>query len=452
MPISFEQAENLINDLPKFTTKHSIEESKAFLDLLGNPGKDRHIIHVAGTNGKGSVCVYMESILMHAKIKTGCFVSPHLYDIRERFRIDGQMCSKEDFADACEQVLNVAKKSFYPTFFEFLFFVGLLIFDKHKVDILILETGLGGRLDATNLLPQKEICVIPSIGLDHMQYLGDTIPQIAVEKAGIMRSDVPVVYWLSDDNNQDSVTAEPDATLHRCASKIGAIEYPLSKDMVSDISMTKDSIDFCLRNKYDSFNCLSVSSIARYQIYNAALAVCSLQIWDTDKTLNHEDYIEGIHDAFWEGRMEEVLPEVYIDGAHNVPAIKAFLETVLEDGFSKRVLVFGAMQDKQYAEEIDLLVESELFDTIYSVGIASDRAATARDICDRFKQAVDAYNKQKREVYSPTIQCVDYTGDNINNIYNTCIKPYEGIDDNRVYIIGSLYLIGDIRGFIHDRF
>jgi len=452
MPLSFEQANNLIDDLPKFTTKHSIEESKAFLDMLGNPGKGKRIIHVAGTNGKGSVCIYMESILMHAGFKTGCFVSPHLTDIRERVRIDGKMCLESDFTEAVEKVLETAKKSFYPTFFEFLFFVGMLIFEKADVDILILETGLGGRLDATNLLQDKELCVIPSIGFDHMQYLGDTLEKIAFEKAGIMRSNVPVVYWKTDDESKDSKES-PDATLHECAKKINAIDYPLSKDTVSDIYVTKDGIDFCLSNKYDRFICLSVSNSAKYQVYNAALAVSALQIWDCEKALSKQDYIEGIKGAFWEGRMEEILPNVFIDGAHNVPAVKALLETIKDDGCKKRILVFGAMQDKQYREEARQIVSSMLFDTIYTVQINSNRVALSCDIKEEFINAHKELEQEGTcENYSLSVSSIPYTQENAENIINSCVIPYKELEGCRVYIAGSLYLIGEIRGFIHDRF
>ncbi len=190
-------AVDYINATPKFTTKNRMEDTARFWARLGYPAKNSKVLHIAGTNGKGSVCAYLSSVLRKAGISCGMFTSPHLVSMRERFVINGEMVSEEDFLYAFRLVMGEVKRlasAYHPTFFELLFFMAMTLFEKYGVEYAVLETGLGGRLDATNVVEEKKLCVITSIGYDHMEYLGETLAQIAGEKAGIMRSGVPVVY------------------------------------------------------------------------------------------------------------------------------------------------------------------------------------------------------------------------------------------------------------------
>ena len=195
-----EQAKEYLLKIPFWTKKkNSLEQVRDFLVELGDPEKGLSIIHVAGTNGKGSVCADLTAILKEAGYKVGTFISPHLSDIRERFLIGGELADKKLFEDCFGQVLETVKKMkgrgyFHPTFFEFVFLMAMVMFAREKVDYVILETGLGGRLDTTNVIRRPKACVITSISLDHTQYLGETIPEIAAEKAGIIKTGVPVIY------------------------------------------------------------------------------------------------------------------------------------------------------------------------------------------------------------------------------------------------------------------
>ena len=429
--LNYDSAVSLILDLPKFTVKHTIEESKHFLDELmkrdlgtgdeAEIGSSMRILHVAGTNGKGSVCAYMESVLREAGFTTGCFVSPHLVDVRERIRIDGEMCSKEAFVKAVGQVKKLAEETFYPSFFEFLFFVGMLIFRNAGVEVLILETGLGGRLDATNLIDDKELTVITSIGLDHMEYLGESISDIAREKAGIMRAGVPVVFW----------EGEASKILDLCANEVGAQSFVLKKECVSDIILKKAYIDFCLTNKYDSI-CLTVNNRALYQVYNASLAVCALKIWDQRKIITDDDYVAGIAKAFWPGRMEEIEPRIFLDGAHNVPGTEELIRSIARDEAHSRMLIYGCMADKQYLDEIKMLVDSDLFDRYLAVDIDYYRALSAADVAGAFEEA-----GVKCSVSDDLLKALEMA------------RAYTNIDDgNYVYIAGSLYLVGEVRGLL----
>ena len=200
---TYEEIIDYIAGIPKFTTKHPLSHTKAFLERLGNPQNQFKVIHVAGSNGKGSVCACLANILKKSGKSTGLFTSPHLVDIEERFVIDGEQCTQEEFVQAVEQVQSVVEEMekegiSHPSYFEYLFAVGMVIFQKRNVEYAVLETGLGGRLDATNVVEHPLLTIITSISLEHTEILGNTIAEIAGEKAGILKEQVPVVYDASN--------------------------------------------------------------------------------------------------------------------------------------------------------------------------------------------------------------------------------------------------------------
>ncbi len=189
---TYEKAQQYILEMPKFTKKNSLDDTRLFLEILGSPEEDKKIIHVAGTNGKGSVCAYLCSVLTKAGYRTGMFTSPHLVEMRERFRIGKTLITEERFLQGFLMVMGrleemrekSGKTEYHPTFFELLFLMGMVIFREEKVEYIVLETGLGGRLDATNAVQTPVLTAITSIGYDHMEYLGNTIEEIAGEKRG----------------------------------------------------------------------------------------------------------------------------------------------------------------------------------------------------------------------------------------------------------------------------
>ena len=204
--MNYEEAVAYIEETPKFTKKNSLDHTRECLRRLGNPEKKFKVIHVAGTNGKGSTCAFLTSILREAGYSCGLFTSPHLVRINERFQINEINIDDDTFLAAFEKVKAladelVAEGSYHPTYFEMLFLMGMVIFADAGVDYVTLETGLGGRLDATTAVEDPVACVITSISLDHMQYLGDTVSKIAGEKAGIIVPNVPVIY---DGNDPDA--------------------------------------------------------------------------------------------------------------------------------------------------------------------------------------------------------------------------------------------------------
>ena len=450
--ITFEEAVAYLKDMPRFTVKKNPADSrdlKWFLKKLGNPEKDLRIIHVAGTNGKGSVCAYMSSILQEAGYCTAVFTSPHLVDMRERFAVNGEMISEEAFLQAfcavgdAVQKANSVTPEFVLNFYEYLFCMALLCFAEEKPDYCIIETGLGGRLDATNYVDNKLLTVITRISLDHVQYLGDTTAKIAAEKAGILRPGVPVVYLDGD--------ADASAVICRKASELGAIQIPVSKKDYTFLGFRKKYIDFSLRSEYYNYISLTLHTIARYQMENAALAVRAVEVLfrNTDTEENGgrlcagagcptvEEIRRGILGCFWQGRMEEVLSEVYVDGAHNDDGIRAFLDTVEQDGCTGgRRLLFGVAAGKDCRHMIQRVITSGLFDRL-----AFTHMRTARSLSlEELKGLLAAYPEDRFTMYTEadTALRTEVSGR----------QPGE-----RLYIAGSLYLVGEIKESLdHDQF
>ena len=445
---SYEEAVAYLNDMPRFTVKEDNRDFRWFLKKLGNPEQDLRIIHVAGTNGKGSVCAYMSSILQEAGYRTAVFTSPHLVDMRERFTVNGKMISEEAFLQVYRAVGDELQEGEEPpefvlNFYEYLFCMALLCFAEEKPDYCIIETGLGGRLDATNYVDNKLLTVITRISLDHVQYLGDTTAKIAAEKAGILRPGVPVVYLDGD--------ADASAVICRKASELDAPQIPVSKKDYTFLGFRKKYIDFSLRSEYYNYISLTLHTIARYQMENAALAVRAVEVlFRSTDTEEHggrlcagagcptaEEIRQGILGCFWQGRMEEVLPEVYVDGAHNDDGIRAFLDTVEQDGCTEgRRLLFGVAADKDCRHMIQRVITSGLFERI-----AFTHMRTARSLSlEELKGLLAAYPEDRFTMYTEA--------DAAFREQLAGKAPGE-----RLYIAGSLYLVGEIKESLdHDQF
>ena len=430
---TYADAEGYIDGIPKFTGKSSMEDTVRFLEHLGNPAQNCKKIHVAGTNGKGSVCAYLCSVLREAGIGVGMFTSPHLVTMRERITVDGRMVSEQEFADLFTFVMEkletvpqaLKEKDYHPSFFEFLFVMAMVCFERMGVEYAVLETGLGGRLDATNAVKDKELCIITSIGYDHMEYLGDTLPQIAAEKAGIMRPGVPVVYPVRQKEVADRI--------EECAAAIGAKTVPLWPQAIKEIKIQHKTIDFSLRLNYYDYIGFTVSTPALYQIENGALAVTALERLG-DGRITVPVMQAGIRAMAWEGRMEEILPSVYADGAHNIDGIKAFIETVRSHpGRGKRKILFSMVEDKQYGAVIGELVSSELFDEIGMVALISERALPLHVLEDAYRQ----YTGFRYMTYR-----------NLETAFREMVLGKD--DEDSVYIVGSLYLVGEIKALLRS--
>lgn len=406
------KAEEYLLNIPLWTKKkNSLDDVRRFAEKLGNPDEGMKIIHVAGTNGKGSVCAYLTSILGQAGYHTGTFISPHLIDIRERFLLDGIMVDKAGFQKAFERVYQVTRQMMedgycHPTFFEFLFLMGLCIFRENRVDYLILETGLGGRLDTTNIVRRPEACIITSISLEHTEYLGGTIELIAGEKAGIIKENVPVVY--------DSSVPEASAVIEKRAALMNSPCYPVCAD------------DLDVEAVYP----------APYQRMNAALACKALQVL-LPEPLNRSILKEGIDNMRWPGRMEQVMPGIYLDGAHNPGGIAAFIEAasqIIRDKGMECSLLFGVVADKDYCGMVEALCKSLPIKRVFLAHMDSKRALNTELLSELFR--------------SNGISRVTDAG-NVRDAFAQAISHKK--DGELLFCVGSLYLIGEIKAVLSGR-
>ncbi len=432
--MEYREIEKYILEIPKFTKKNTPEDTESFLQYMGDPCRDVMTIHIAGTNGKGSVCAYLSSVFTEAGYRVGMFTSPHLVTMRERFRICGQMISDETFSRCFLTVKGKldgfragAKKGYHPTFFEFLFFMAMVCFAQEDVDIILLETGLGGRLDATNSVSHKDLCVITEIGLDHTEYLGGSIAEIAGEKAGILRPCVPVVY--ADNKPEASEVIRTQAGKFRCPC------HPVSKDRVRNIAFHKNFIDFSFDSRYYGYVKGILSTSAPYQAENAALALASVDVLADRLHVTKEQLTEGLKKARWEARMEEIMPGVYVDGAHNEDGIMAFLDTVRQDQCcGKRYLLFSAVADKRYRQMIRLLQQENLFDRVYLAKLDNPRGLSVEEMHQAFEQE----------------NCGGQTA--VCDMVDIRHAFYEAVgqkaEEDLVYIAGSLYLAGQIKSIL----
>ncbi|MBO6240477.1 MAG: bifunctional folylpolyglutamate synthase/dihydrofolate synthase [Butyrivibrio sp.] len=438
--LSVAECEAFLNAVPGFTDKHTIEDTRKFLDYLGNPDENMKIIHVAGTNGKGSVCSYLTSILMKAGYKVGTFVSPHLVKINERFLVDGKMISDslfvEIFVELLQRIREYSNDGYFPTYFEFLFFMAMILYDVYPVDYLILETGLGGRLDATNAIGKPEINIITEIGFDHMQYLGNTIEDIAAEKAGIIRENVPTVFFDKQKESTDVIKKK--------ALELDSRVVTVKKNDISDVREECDEtgnkfIAFSYNSLYDKYAGLKLSTRARYQTENAAIAVASAEILrNSGAVISGEDIELGLVSAKWEGRMEEIRPGIYVDGAHNIDGIEAFLDSVAHvSAEGRKLLLFGIVADKQYEDIIEKILLSEQFDSVFVATLKTTRSVSVSDLKSTFEKC-----KENNGIFGVPIKY--YT--NVRDAVTDVITVRKSGDI--VFSVGSLYLTGEIKAMM----
>ncbi len=442
--ISLRDCEKFLNEIPRFTEKHGIDDTKGFLNYLGNPDENMNIVHVAGTNGKGSVCCYVQSVLLKAGYTVGLFTSPHLVKISERFCVDGKPIADglfvEIFIETLRRVVeyqqDCQKSEYFPTYFEYLFFMAMILYDVYPVDYLILETGLGGRLDATNAVAAPLVSVITEIGYDHMQYLGESLEEIAAEKAGIIKKGVPVVLF--------DKRPETTAVIKNRALELDVRTVVVKKENISDVCLSGDDagnkyIAFCYNSLYDKYVDLKLTTLAKYQTENAAIAVETLEILKSrGADIQELDIREGLISAKWEARMEEVLPGTYVDGAHNIDGIKAFLESVSEiscDG--RKILLFGVASDKKYPEMVNMILESRQFDAVYAAVLETSRSVMVSDLKTAFEDS-----KEELKIIGLPVKYYSNVRDALTDII-TMRKS-----GDLVFAAGSLYLAGQIKSFM----
>ena len=428
---TYEEAVAYIEEIPKFTTKNKLEHTRKCLDRLGSPDQNRKIIHVAGTNGKGSVCAFLSSMLEEGGYRCGLFTSPHLVKINERFQINEVMVSDQGFLESFLKVKAladelVAEGDYHPTYFEFLFLMGMLIFDKENVDYLILETGLGGKLDATNSILHPLAWVITSISLDHVEYLGDTVEKIAGEKAGIIKAGVPVIF--------DGNVKEAAEVLRNRAEELGCPWYEMKGENQEIREYTPAGIRFSSKSEVYGETELFVPFIAKYQMMNAALALETMGALKKSHELEKETLIRGIAHTKWQGRMETILPGVIVDGAHNEDGIARFVETV--QYFQEEypiTLLFTTVSDKDFTDMIGRICKGLKFSHVVTTEIWGSRKQSAAELAELFQE------NGCSDVFVET------------NVEEAFEKAYALKGEGLMFAVGSLYLVGEIKDYVRRR-
>ena len=422
--MTYQEATEYILSIPKFTSKNKPEHTRLFLQYLGHPERHFKVIHVAGTNGKGSVCAYLDAMLRAQKKRVGLFTSPHLVKINERIVVDGEMLSDAQFLSVFEKaqaaVGRMQEENLpHPTFFEFLFGMAVTAFAEAKVEYAVLETGLGGRLDATNTVEQPVCSVITSIGYDHTELLGDTLEEIAAEKAGIIKKGTPVIY-MDGAEESNRVIEETAKNLGNRCKKIG-------KNAFKILEIQNKSIAFSCASAYYEDVTWRLNNTGVYQPENACLALEVMRLlFGEAKQLRA--WQEALSQVIWKGRMEEVQPDVFIDGAHNISAVERFAESVKKNSTGQgTILLFSAVQDKDYEQMIAYLCR-QVNAEIYLVTQIQDRRAEARGILtETFRRFTDR----------PVLEM-----ETIADAWEYIMKNQNG---RRVYCLGSLYLVGMIK-------
>ena len=422
---TYEEAAAYIEEIPKFTKKHTLEHTKTFLKRLGNPAADRKIVHVAGTNGKGSVCAYLQAILMAEGKRTGFFTSPHLVSVNERIRVDNIQIDNETFLKVFRKVLKIVRQMVedgieHPSYFEFLFGMGMTAFAETDVEYIILETGLGGRLDATNAIDNPALAIITSISLDHTAILGDTIEKIAGEKAGIIKPGVPVFFDGSSKKAAEVIKAK--------ASELGVSCREVTKNAYEIQEVHRKYIAFSRRSAYDKDVIFQVPMCGCYQAMNAELALEASEYLLAGEEIHMDRWKEALAELPWEGRMERVGAHITVDGAHNPGAMEAFVESVKALDESERgemVLLFSAVSDKKYDQMIEYLCENLDVKAYVVTQIEDERGVPAEELADVFRRYTD------RPVY-----CKERLEDAVRTAMN------ERGETGEIYCLGSLYLVG----------
>lgn len=429
--MNYTEAVDYIETIPKFTVKHPPEHTRELLSRLGNPQEGIKIIHVAGTNGKGSVCAYLNAMLLAGGKKTGLFTSPHLVRINERFQINGEDVSDEQFLDAFLKVEKAAKEyeaegEGHPSYFETLFLMGMLIFKEAGVEYLVMETGLGGRLDATNVVEKPLACIITSISRDHTEYLGDTLEAIAGEKAGIIKAGVPVIY--------DASQPGPASVIAAKAKEMGSPAWPVEPSFYEMKTQSREGITFTFAYPGGEKAELAIPYVAKYQMMNASLAFYMMHILQDVHDIPKNVLAEGLSKIKWPCRMEMAAPGVIIDGAHNEDGIAQFVSTA--GYFAKEneiTILFTAVADKHYHEMIGEICEGIHPSHVVATQIDGSRVVPAEVLAEDFRKA----------------GCTDVCAEpEIGAAYEKALgKKGSGM----LFCVGSLYLAGELKAYLAKR-
>lgn len=415
--MNYQEALAYISGVAFFGSKPGLSRIRELLEKLGNPQKGMKFVHIAGTNGKGSCAAMTASVLKAAGYKTGLYTSPYLYRFNERMQINGRQIDDEVLAEIVSRVKPAAEAmEDHPTEFELMTAAALLWYAQENCDAVVLEVGLGGRFDATNIIDAPECAVIMNIGLDHTAVLGDTVEQIAFEKAGIIKKGVPVVLFQQSENVTDVVR-------RRCEEEGASLRIP-------DFSQIHSEFDSLYGQSFTyKGEAYALPLLGAHQLKNAAtvlevVGVLREKGWKLEQT----DVEHGLYAVSWPGRFELLSDEplFVVDGGHNPQCAQTVAENLLRYFPDKRrILLLGILKDKDYGGLTDIL--DPVADEYLCITPGSFRALPAEELAEHLKR----YGK-------PVTVC--------SSIKDGVTAALERSDaDSVVCAVGSLYSVGEIR-------
>lgn len=412
-----------------FGSVPGLERIQSLCDKLGNPEQKLSVIHIAGTNGKGSAVAMLSSILKESGFRVGTYTSPHLESYRERFCINDKQISEADFAEEITLMKQLctelaAEGNPVPTLFEIVTGAAFHYFAAQKVDILILEVGLGGRFDATNIVPTPLLSLIMSISIDHTDFLGETIEEIAAEKAGIIKKNCPVVLY-----SQDKIVYN---VIKAAAERLNAPLYCSQNTEIIISSQTLEETVFSAKTEFFSEKDIHLSLLGSYQLQNCitVLNACAV-LQKNGLHLPHAAIHNGLKNAHWAGRMEICgrNPLVILDGAHNADGIMQLAKSIPTYCKEKKVtLILGVLGDKEYHKMAEVILPHA--DTVI---------------------LTEPHSERKLDVFTLARSISGYTGKiytekEIEKAFETALSltPADGV----ILCCGSLYMIGAMRTYL----
>lgn len=375
--MSMNETLSFLNNLHAFGWKLGLANITTLLEKIGNPHQMFKSIHIAGTNGKGSTAAILESMLRQAGYRTGLYTSPHLVDVTERIKIDGKPVDFEQFSRSLMGMRDTIQ-AVGNTYFEAVTAVGFQCLAEAEVDVAIVEVGLGGRFDATNVITPV-LSIITEIDLEHTEHLGKTRKEIAFEKAGIIKEHVPCLVQADEPEVTDvfkSVCAEKRAALSRLSELVS----------VKNTNVTEAFSQFDLISSQGQFEGLKLALVGAHQIRNAALAIAATPLLRPHFEITREEIYTGLATVEWPGRLQRVQrsPTIVLDVAHNPPAIRQLVRTVSEVYHYDRVLlVVGMLKDKDSRQAADSL--ATIADHVFVITPKTERALPAHELAKQFR-------------------------------------------------------------------
>ena len=423
---TYEEALEWIHGIRVFGKKPGLKRMEWMLERLGRPDKKIPAIHVAGTNGKGSTVTFIRSMLEEHSLVVGTFTSPFIEVFNERISVNGEPIADEEILRLANVVYPLAEALEEtdlggPSEFEVITTMMFSYFGEGHVDVAVIEVGIGGLYDSTNIV-LPEVSVITTIGMDHMAILGDTLPEIAQQKAGIIKSAVPVVTG----NIPPEAMKEIEKVATDCDSKM----YSYQKDFaISDWhTLPTWGEQFSYEDESMRLRTIQLSMLGKHQVENAATAIQAVEIYAerTQLTLNHEALLRGLKKAFWPGRMEKISddPVIILDGAHNEPGIERLVETIQNDFSQQEVhVVFAALKNKDIQKMVDLI--QRLPNVQLSLTSFDFEKAASREELHPYTQSGVNYYAQWQEAL---------------------LNELENMNEGSILLItGSLYFISEVR-------